>query len=227
MPATLQEIVTASTQLIGEVAGVGVQQYSEDILFDHAVRAFDLLFKRYPWSQFRDWSTVTLNGTTGIITTDAFEQVRDFEDVLSVHRAGETDPLPVLSVGTNPNTLGTGTRPLAWTSLRSTHANYTARKIKIYPVSATGDLDVNARYYPVVPPALEWDWEDTMHLDKSLLVYATSFVALVSNAVNPDAANTCKTLMQVQLDAITGSLANHPIALEGTSSIPDTWGVRP
>jgi hypothetical protein len=226
MSATLRVIVDESEQLIGEVAGVGVQQYSEDVLMRHAIRGFDMLFKKYHWPNYRKWQTVTLNGSTGIITTDAFQGVRDFEDFMSVHRTGETQPLPVLPKGRPPGTV-TGSRALYWTSMHVTDANYVNRKLQFYPIGATGTLDIQARIYPIVSPAIDWDWEDVMYLDKSLLVYATSFMALVVNALNPEAANTCKGLMQTQYDNITNGLADTPIAIEHSNSVPDQWYVQP
>jgi hypothetical protein len=227
MSATLRTIVNESEQLIGEVAGVGVQQYSEDTLFRHAIRAFDMLFKKYHWPNYRKWYTVTLDGTTGVITADTFERVIDFEDFISVHRSGESTPLPTLPKGRPPSTI-TGTRSLYWTSMHVADTNYVKRKLQIYPLAATGSLDVQARVYPIPVPAIDWDWDnDTIYLDKSMMVYATSFMALIANALNPDAANTCKSLMETQYNNITNGLADSPIAIEHSNSVPDQWYVQP
>jgi hypothetical protein len=226
MSATLRVIVDQAEQLIGEVAGVGVQQYSEDILFRHAIRGFDMLFKKYHWPNYRKWQTVTLDGTTGVITTNAFTNVLDFEDFMSVHRSGEATPLPVLPKGRPPSTV-TGTRALYWTSMHVTDTNYVNRKLQFYPTTSVGGIEVQARIYPVSSPAIDWDWEDTMYLDKSLLVYATSFMALIANALNPDAANTCKSLMETQYNNITNGLADTPIAIEHSNAVPDQWYVQP
>lgn len=230
MAATLRTIVDEATQMIGEVAGVGVQQFDDDVLRNHAIRAFDLLFKKYHWPQFREWRTVILDGLTGIITTDAFEDVQDFEDFIAVHRAGQISALPTLSKSTNPSTVK-GTSARAWTSLRTTHAKFATRKLLVYPLLSVGSLDVAVRLYPIVPtatsPALTWDWNDEMHLDKNMLVYATAFMALAGNSLNPEGATTCKDLMQMTYDNITNGLANQPIAVEGGFDIPNTWMEAP
>lgn len=227
MSATIRTIVDDATELIGEVAGVGVQQFDDDVLFRHTIRGFNLLFKKTHWENYREWNTVILDGTTGVITTDAFEQVIDFDDFIAVHIAGDPRPLPALSKQTNPSTIGTGTRPKFYTSLSVRHVNYVKRKLKIYPVTATGSLDVHARIYPVTPPALDWDWEDPiMYLDKDMLVYATAFMALIGNSLNPDAANVCKELMEMKFNTITAGLSSQPIPIEHSDSIPSEWTVR-
>jgi hypothetical protein len=225
MSATIRTIVDDSTELIGEVAGVGVQQFDDDVLFRHAIRGFNLLFKKEHWANYRQWFTVVLDGTTGVITTDTFEQVIDFDDFIAVHVADDPKALPALSKNINPSTIK-GTRPRCYTSLPVTHANYVERKLKIYPILATGSLDIHARVYPVAPPALDWDWEDTMYLDKDMLVYATAFMALIGNSLNPDAANVCKELMEMKFNTITAGLAGQPIPIEGDSSIPTQWSER-
>lgn len=225
MSATIRLIVDETIRLIGEVAGVGVQQYDDDPLREHVIRGFNLLFKKTYWENYREWQTVVLDGTTGVITTDAFEQVVDFDDFIAVHVAGEALPLPVLSKQSNPLRI-TGTRPLCYTSLPVTHANYVERKLQIYPITAVGSLDVHARIYPLVPPATQLDWEDVLYLDKDMLVYAAAFMALIGNSLNPDAANVCKELMEMKFETITAGTSGQPIPIEGQTNIPTEWMCR-
>lgn len=222
MSGTIRQIVDEATELIGEVSGVGVQQFDDDVLFRHAIRGFNLLFKKEHWANYRQWFTVVLDGTTGVITTDAFEQVIDFDDFIGVYIAGEKLPLPTLSKNVNPNTI-TGTRVRCYTSLPVTDAKYVKRKLQIYPLASTGSLNVHARVYPLVPPALDWAFTDTMHLDKDMLVYATAFMALIGNSLNPDAANVCKELMEMRFTTVTAGLSSQPIPIEGDSQIPNQW----
>lgn len=225
MPATIRVIVDEALELVGEVAGVGVQQFSDDRMFHDAIRGFNMMFKKRFWEQFSGWTRVTLDGVTGVITTDAFETVIDFEDFRAVHRAGERSPLPILAKAYNPFTI-TGTQSLCWTSLRATDANYVKRKLQIYPLAAVGSLDVYARNYPLTPPALQWDWEDTMYLDKDLLVNATAFATLIGDSLNPEAANVAKNLMEMRYANIISALGNHPILIGSEPNIPNQWFVQ-
>ena len=225
MSATIRQIVDDALTAVGEVSGAGVQTFSEDIMFADAIRAFNMLFKKYPWDQFAEWMTLTLDGTTGKITTNAFTNVLDFEDIIAVHKAGQAVPLSVLPHGRNPGTL-TGTNPMYWGSLPATNADYALKKIRIYPLTATGNLDVFARVYPKAQ-GTPWDWADVMYLDKDMLVHGTAFMTLLADETNGSAAEGQKMLMEARFADIKALLADKPIATMGSSSqIPMEWFPR-
>lgn len=226
MPATIRQIVDDALILIGEIAGVGVQQFSEDRMMKDAIRGFNMLFKKRFWEQYSGWARVALDGTTGVITTDRFERVIDFEDFGSVCRAGERCSLPILNKSLNPLTL-TGTSVLCWTSMHTTDTDYETRKLQFYPITATGSIDVYAREYPINPLLVNWDWEDVMHFDKDLLVSATALASLVGDSLNPEAAQVARGLMDMRYSDITGALSNHPISISGDSRIPMNWFIPP
>lgn len=226
MPATIREIVDDALEFVGEVAGVGTQQFAEDRMFNDAVRAFNMLFKKYDWHQFRTWFRLSLDGVLGQVTTDDLWPVRDFEDFVAVYRDGETCPVPVLPKQTNPFMLK-GALVRYWTSLHSTNANYVKRKLLFYPVASIGFVNILAKIYPLVPvdPAIvpQWDWNDTMDLDRDMLVYATAFITLVGDDLNASAADMAKTLMEGRFSDITAKLGSHAIPLTGASPIPNQW----
>lgn len=225
MSATLRQLVDGSLNVLGEVAGVGVQQFTEDRIFDDVVRGFDLLFKKYPWPNYVDWFRIELDGTIGIPTTDAFGQVRDFEDFLGVYRDGESAPLSTLPTNLNRYTI-TGTRVQYWTSLPATHANYAARKIRVYPEASEGFLNVGAKVYPLTLVQEGFDWQDVLYIDKQLLEYAGAYMTLVGNDLNPNAASTVKQFMEGRYADIIAALSNHPISIRGRRGVPDEWFVR-
>ncbi len=197
MSATLREIVDAALTVVGEVSGAGVQQYEEDRMREDAIRAFDMMFTKYEWRQYLQWFTVSLDGVLGVPATDSFEAVRDFEDFIAVHRDGEMKRLPIAPTRLNPNTLAvSGSRVLFWTSLNATNANYRKRKLLFYPAIATGKVNVLAKVYPLVPPALTFDWGDVLYLDKNLLVYATAYMTLSGDDLNAGAADVVRNLME-------------------------------
>lgn len=227
MSATIADIVSDAQGIIGEVAGVGVQQFTEDTLFDHVVRGFNMMFKKYPWDQYCQWFRVELDGVTGVINTDAFEQVRDFEDFLKVARDADDRPIPKLQGSTNPYAItSTGASVQRWTSLPITHANYAKRRLQFYPLAATGFVNVRAKVYPLVPPAIGFDWTDVLYLDRDLLAYAGAFMTLVGDALNASAAETVKQFMDDKYNDITGALASQPIAVGSRGRVPDEWFAR-
>ena len=93
MSATIREIVNQALTVVGEVSGPGVQMYEDDRMKADAIRAFNMMFKKYPWQQYLDWFTVTLDGTTGRPNTGPFNQVLDFEDFIAVHSDGANSPV--------------------------------------------------------------------------------------------------------------------------------------
>lgn len=228
MPATISTIIGDAQTIIGEVAGVGVQQYGEDRVFRDVIRGFNLLFKKYAWPHYIKWYRIELDGTLGIANADTFEQMGDFEDFLGVYRDAEDIPLPTLSHTTNPYAFSsTGTRVTHWTSLHVTDANYTDRRLQFYPKTSEGFLNVCTRLYPLVPPATDFDAEDILHLDRDLLAYAAAFMTLVGDDLNPGAAETVKQFMDMRYKDIINAMGGHRIPIRTGSRIPQEYFTRP
>ena len=225
MSATIRQIVDDALTVVGEVSGAGVQAYSEDRMFGDTIRAFNMLFKKYAWDQYIDWFTLVLDGATGKITTDAFTHVRDFEDIMSVHRAGQAPALPVAPKGLNPNILN-GTSVLYWSALPATDAAYDLKKIRMLPRTATGSIDVCARVYPKAN-TVAWSWTDVMHLDKDMIVHGVAFLTLLADETNSSAAEGQRMLMEARFTDIKAILADKPLAAGGSNTgLPMEWFPR-
>lgn len=229
MSATIREIVDAALTVVGEVAGPGVQMYEDDRMKDDAIRAFNMMFKKYNWDQYLDWFTVTLDGTTGKITTDAFIQIKDFEDFVAAYAAGSSAPIPFKPRKENPSSMiGGGTHVCAWGSLNANNPSYKRRKLQFYPITAVGQVNVLAKVYPLVPPAVEFDWEQEFFLDKDMLAYATAYMTLSGDDLNAGAADVIRNLMEMKYKDVIASLAKHPISIAGESPrIPNYWQEYP
>lgn len=222
MSATLGQIIQDALVIIGEVAGAGVQMYGQDRLRADTIRAFDMLFKKNWWDQYLSWDTVILDETTGVITTDTFANVRDYEDFYAVYRDATSNPLPNMPKRINPATLQ-GNRAMYWGSLPATHANFLTRRLKIYPITSEGSINVLSRVYPI---ANGHDWADNtrVDLDRNMLAYGGAFLTLATDDVNPAGANVAKTMMEMYYKSARDSLSNRPIPVEGvTSDIPQNW----
>lgn len=225
MSATIRQIVDDAQGIVGEVAGAGVQTFSEDRMFADAIRGFNLLFKEYFWDQYLRWSKLTLDGTLGVVTsTTELATVLDFEDVLSVHRDKEEAPLPTMPRKKNPFArLATGQVVLYWTALEAVDANYATKRLQFYPKTSVGIVNVCARHYPLDTLVASWDWENVMYLDRDMLAYATAFTALAGDDLNPGAADVAKNMMEKKLNTIRGSLATRPKALGSGLDVPNRW----
>lgn len=226
MSVTVNNVVQDALGVLGEVTGVGVQTYSEPRMIKDAGRAFNLLFKKRFWEQYTKWVTVILDGVNGIITTDAFTQVLDFEDFAAVHPAGKNYPLYTLPPGMNPNVV-TGTTPRYFTSLEQSHANYAARKLKIYPVAATGSLDVRARYHPLTA-GNEWAGATVLHFDRDLLVLGTAYMALSGDDLNAGAKADVQEMLDTRYRDVMDALGGQATSMNNNRArIPSEWFVPP
>lgn len=225
MSATIREIVNQALTVVGEVAGPGVQMYEDDRMKADAIRAFNMMFKKYPWQQYLNWFTITLDGTTGRATVGPFNQVLDFEDFIAVHRGGEARRLPIAPTRMNPAALSSGTQAMYWTSLNVTDLQYHTKKIQIYPHTSVGNMNVLARVYPRPLPASfqNFDWQDIFYLDTDMLVYATAFMTLSGDDLNAGAADVVRNLMEMKYKDVMAALGSHPIPIDGDVNIPYYW----
>lgn len=220
--STAREIANEIQRLIGDAAGAGVQVLTEDALLDTVNRAFRLFFTKFSWEQFLRWDEVTLDGTTGLITTEAWEEVKNFEDFLSIHPEGKKFQVPKLGRRTNPFTI-TGTRVRAFTSLTPSHDDFTTKRLQFWPKAATDTLHVHVRVDP--SPFL---WADEIALDHDLMVAAGAWLTLIGEDLNPSAAEGQRLFMDERFSAITAALARMPIEMgESTSTVPTDWFVNP
>jgi hypothetical protein len=228
MSATVAQVRDDALTIIGEVAGTGVQAYSEDRVKRDVVRSFNLLFKKYNWPQYAAWLRLELDGTTGVIKTDSLDGVRDFEDFISVHPDGKSNPLPIMPNSFNPyqSTMSSGTDPVFWTMLHATNARFRKRKLQIYPTTTTGFINVHAMLYPIADSSKDWLDTSAMELDRDMLAYGTAFMTLSADDLNPQGASVAQNLMEMRYRDIMNKLASHRIpANQSGTRIPNQWMV--
>lgn len=229
MGVLVSTVITDAQQELGEVDGSGVQLYSEDHILQRLRRTFDLIFKKRFWDEYFKWYTVTLAGSGGLISDNSLQYVKDFDDIKVIFRDGERQPLPRLPRTLNPYTL-TGTTPLYYESLSAVSdlANITKR-IKVWPLAATGTLIVGAREYPnVVGPGEPIVPATTLYLDRTLLVHGTVWQCLASEGLNSEDTQKHKELFDLRYRELIKNLAKQPIATSNpNSNIPSDWFVSP
>lgn len=222
MSATLRQIVDDALAVMGEVAGVGTQAFSDDKLKRAAVKSFNLLFKKKYWPQYTQWFQLALDGTLGIVTTDAFTRVMDFEDFAAVHRDGQSTALSRLPKSINPYTV-TGNTVTYWTSLPVSDARYATRRLQFYPKTSVGLVNICARVYPLPASATQFGWDDVFDLDRDMLADGAAFLAFIGDDLNPGAADTCRQMMEMRFRDIEASLASQPLPIATGPSIPNAW----
>lgn len=226
MTATIRDVVDDAQQIVGEVAGPGVQTYSDDRMFGDAIRAFNTLFKKYNWRQYCTWQQLTLDGVTGTVTSStALTNVVDFEDFIVMRRQGTNSLISVMPRDVNPfePRLLSGSTPIYWDSLNAVidSAIFVSKRVRFYPMTATGQVNIFARYYPKLNEA--WDWSDTMFMDRDMLAYMTAYKTLSSDDLNPGAADACREDAQDRYKDIVASLSSHEIIVRPSIGIPQNW----
>jgi hypothetical protein len=226
MGTTIGNIVQDAMGILGEVTGVGTQLYSEPRMIKDAGRAFNMLFKKHWWPVYTYWMDCALNGTDGtILPPETFVSVIDFDDFLAVHRDKQSRALPKMQPTTNPLTLS-GTTPQFWGSMNSGEVDFASKKIRIFPVTSTGRIQVRARHHPL-PPNEEWNVDVPIALDRDLIVFGTAYVALSGDDLNPQAKADVQAMMDSRYRDIMNSISNQRIALSERATIPGNWFVNP
>ena len=225
MPATIRNIVDDAQELVGEVSGPGVQMYSDDRMFADAIRSFNMLFKKYNWRHYCNWFQLTLDGVKGIPTTNELEHVLDFEDIIAVRRDGAYTNLSIAPRSISPfqGDMLSGSGPVYWSSLNVLDPDYPLKRLFVMPRTSTGKINVYAKLYPILRDA--WDWQDTMYLDRDMLVYGTAWATLATDDLNAAAADMTKNMMEMRFKDIQQQLSSFEITFGsgGRSGIPNQW----
>lgn len=222
MSATLRAIVDDALTVIGEASGPGVNTYSDDRMMKDAVRAFNLLHKKYYWDQYLEWFQLPLDGTLGLVAANSFDYVRDFEDFKAVLFDGQDTPIPKLPKSVNPYRL-TGTALRYWSSLPATSADYATRRLQFWPKTSVATVNIQARVYPKKQDET-WAWDDVLDMDKDMLVSGVAYMTLSADDLNASAADAQRQLMEMRFKDIKAALGNQPIQVNGGgSTVPDRW----
>lgn len=215
---TAADIVTSSQNMIGEVAGPGVQLFTEDIMLANLGRIFDMVFIKRPWENYIAWNIYTLDGVNGLLTDpNPYGAVRGIEDFIVFTREGETQPLPLGNNKVSPFWMS-GTRVQEWRYLPWNHTDYVKKRIQFWPKTSTGNIISCTRLHPgVILPSTKF------YLDRQLLEMGLSWITLDSDATNVGAADTFKQMFDLRYRDLTKSLANHPMHISGDAGIPMQW----
>lgn len=207
--ADIRYLVGKATVLVGEVSGSGVAAYSEDLMFDNAVRAFNMLFTKYNWDEFSHWSQFTLDGITGFAPDGTFDNVRNFEDFINFYKGSNDNPIPIMPSNRNPYSM-VGTQLQYWSSLASSNTNFDKKRIQFWPITNTSTVTAHVKAYPV-DPTVGWDWGDDMVLDPDMIIHGIAYVTLATDETSAGAADLQRGLMDQRFGDIMAKLADRPI----------------
>jgi hypothetical protein len=211
---TVLEAVNRVTLLLSQVSGENVQLYAEDRIVDMLQNAYNLLFDKLWWPILMQRVTVTLNGTSGEATTN-FSALVQFDDIKSIWRFDDRNPLPEVPLNENPDTI-VGTR------VRSYEPSSTPLKVfKCYPIASVDQVIVQYR----ARQANFIDDPDAVILfDADMLVFAAVYDYLEDDGTNPGATEKYRTKLNTKFTTAKAKYGSRIIPYRrGRAFPPDSW----
>lgn len=214
--ATFESLITRVQQRLSMVAGTAVQVYAEDRIAEMLQHKFDILFDDYWWPEYNEWSTWTLDGSTGVVTTDLTNLVKRFEDIRTIYLGGTDSDIVPLPSDFNPNKL-TGTTPVYYEPHSSA-----SNVFKVWPIASTGTLDVNYRTKPAT-----FSDSDEVRLDDQVLILGAAYDYLEDDGGNPGATQKMLNLFNQRLQQLKGLNNKKPIPLDRRHPRPESFTFVP
>ena len=213
---TLTELTEKVIYRLSQVPGVATQVYAEDRIKDMIQRGFDTCFDELWWSDFVRWTSATLDGATGTVTTDLSalsDPLTEWKHLRGVYYEDEQTPLPKLPNTFNPYALS-GARPRYITP-----SGAAASVVKVWPVTSTGDLRLVYRAHPGT-----FGDDDEIPFDDAVLIYFACWDYMEDDGANPGSTAKFQSLFEQRLKSLKMSDNNQPIELDPrVTEYPTEW----
>lgn len=221
MTYTARDVVSEVERLVGEAAGAGVQIHAEDGMLETLNRVARLVMTKYSWDFLIQWHEVTLDGVTGLITSEEeFVDVVGLENFLNIYKEGSEQPIPRISRSANPfKNHGTDIR--GWQELPYTHEFYEGKRLQFYPKTSTATLNIQTRLDPT-----PFVWDDVVPFDRDILVAGVAWQVLIGDDLNPGLAEGQKAFMDEKFATIVKALALQPTSSGTLPRIPTDYYTR-
>lgn len=204
---------------VGLVAGTGVQTYTEPLVYASIQTMFDMMFRKRFWDHLTDWHQFTVDGVSGLFTTDIDTVCKDFTDIGSVYT--ENFARKVVKPVDVEHFVVTGSDALYYTPIKfdsSSTSTFVKKVIKIWPITAVNTLNIRIRTKPddFVP-------DDIVPFPSDIISMAAAWNLLDSDGINPTAAQKAQQLYEVLYRDYIASFAEDDIGIGGgRSNVPLT-----
>jgi len=210
---TFGGIVTKVLQRLALVEGLDAQIYAEPRIQLAVQHKFDLLFREY-W--LPEYTVIqeehTLDGTSGQITGDLTDKVKDWRDIHSIFHEGSPKPMPLAPLNTRDIDIN-------YPSIRPNATNK-VKWFKILPVTTSGKVWIT---YRIKPDDFEED-DDPIYIDTQLLLLGTCWDILEDDGTNPGASDKFRVLFQDALAQFNRQKFNIPLdTIMSTRSTVNRW----
>ena len=215
----LGNLVVQIQRELYQVAGIGTQIYSEDLIVQRINDAFITFFedKDITWKRFLGDVTYTLNGTTGEATTSVDSDFLAYEDIISVFPSNSDIPLNLPPSNRNP-ALITGSQAMY------VGPSSTAHKIfRVLPLTATGNVVAVGKLRPATWPFDDLQ-QDTVPFDYLAIAYYVCWQMTIDDSINSGGAEKFKAMYTNRYKQVELGQNNAAIALNGYSGqIPQRY----
>lgn len=197
---TFGQIVTKVLQRLALVEGLDAQIYAEPRIQLAVQHKFDLLFREY-W--LPEYTVIQeehmLDGTSGQITGDLTNKVKDWRDIHSIFHEGSPKPMPLAPLNTRDIDIN-------YPSIRPNATNM-VKWFKILPITTSGKVWIT---YRIKPNDFEEDG-DPIYIDTQLLLLGTCWDVLEDDGTNPGASDKFRVLFQDALAQFNRQKFNIPL----------------
>jgi hypothetical protein len=172
---TLSSITQRVLVEIRDLSGQDVQVYTQPVVYAKLQALFNEKFRARWWRRFVNYSTYTLDGTTGAILTDVSLLIKDPQDIGAVWLASARNPLPQMPLKIPPALVSQ--QCIQQTSVAAN--GY----FKVVPYATTGTVTVMYRTKPT-----DFVATDTIPFDEEWLVAACAAEIVLDEGINTTAA---------------------------------------
>jgi hypothetical protein len=210
---TLSEHITEVETLLSQVAGVSVQTYAEARIAKFILEAFDIVFKKAWWAQFRHFQSVALTGTDGFPVSDL--DFWEFGDIAAIYPSDRQIRLTKLPFPMNPFLL-TGTQ-----------AQYIdpqpgKKLFRVWPLASVGTLIIQGRKKPDTYP---FGPDDEVPFDDLVIQNIAAWRYCMSDGNNPLEAEGFQAVFDQRLTNLLGEeVGNVPMDHDPRFvDIPNQW----
>lgn len=201
---TTAQLVLNVYRKISLVSGASVQRYAQDVVLMYLQDTYDELFKKFWWDQFRHREVMTLDGTTGTVTTDLSEKIKEPDDIKAIFPEDGSKSLSTPPGYYNPDLI-TGTRPLFFEKIADA-----SKLFRILPVTSTGNVTV---VYRTKPAPLNIEDAAKIPFDSLVLEYGAAHKYLVDDGSNPAQEQKFQNQFASRVIALTAGHNDDPISM--------------
>ncbi len=212
---TFSDLIQMINIELGQASGPDVQLYGEPRIAQMLQREFNWAFGKRFWKQFRQTTTYTLDGTTGVVTTDLSALINAYRDIQHVWLASMTrNPLPEAPSDVNPN-------EVTQICIEVT-AVPAAGYFRVLPITTVGDVTIR---YRVKPPA--FTDTDEVPFDDDYLLSKCVANFLVMEGTNLKAAEYyAARAKEIWQNLIDDDVQQSKSLYSSTISNVDNWNTR-